>query len=406
MLSLHTNNAALSAQSSISRTQSNLSTSMTRLSTGFRINSAMDDAAGLQIATRLKAQSSGMAVAMRNTQNATSMMQTAEGALAEASNILVRMKDLATQAADASANDSDKTAMQAEYDALASELTNIIGNTSFGGAKLLNSQATADDLLAAQGKTTDAGTAHTNATNALGIGHTTPGVPGGAAPTGGSGARGAYETAVWNYDEATTGAAKTTAFEAMVAAKATLDKAEETFAKTQTGLDAATKYEAIVQDSVDNGTAGKFSKEMSFQIGASSTETMKLDLSAQLTTMQGALKGISTQYNSFGTASATTGGELTGVGTANAVVDKLQGAIDSLGAVRSALGAAANRLEHANTNLSNVSANTQAAAGRIMDVDLATESANMTSKQMLLQAGTAMLKQSNSMSSMVMSLLQ
>lgn len=87
MLSLHTNNAALSAQNAISRNQGSLSTSMTRLSTGYRINSAMDDAAGLQIATRLKAQSSGMAVAMRNTQNATSMMQTAEGALGEASNL-------------------------------------------------------------------------------------------------------------------------------------------------------------------------------------------------------------------------------------------------------------------------------------------------------------------------------
>src|SRR4051812_40236328 len=116
MLSLHTNNASLSAQTSISKTQSTLSTSMTRLSTGYRINSASDDAAGLQIATRLKAQSSGMAVAMRNTQNATSMMQTAEGALGETSNILVRMKDLATQAADASATGADKTAMQSEYD--------------------------------------------------------------------------------------------------------------------------------------------------------------------------------------------------------------------------------------------------------------------------------------------------
>ncbi|WP_370660639.1 flagellin [Massilia arenae] len=84
----------------------------------------------------------------------------------------------------------------------------------------------------------------------------------------------------------------------------------------------------------------------------------------------------------------------------------LQNAIDSLGSVRSSLGAAANRLDHANTNLANISANTQAASGRIMDVDFATESASMTSSQMLLQAGTAMLKQSNSMSSMVMSLLQ
>src|SRR6476469_5523362 len=89
MLSLHTNNAALSAQNSITRTQTSLSTSMTRLSTGYRINSAADDAAGLQIATRLKAQSSGMAVAMRNTQNSISMLQTAEGSLNEVNNILV-----------------------------------------------------------------------------------------------------------------------------------------------------------------------------------------------------------------------------------------------------------------------------------------------------------------------------
>ena len=137
MLSLHTNNAALSAQNSINRTQGNLSTSMTRLSTGYRINSSMDDAAGLQIATRLKAQTSGMAVAMRNTQNSTSMLQTAEGALDEVSNMLVRMKDLATQAADASSTGADKTAMQSEYDALGTELNNVLNNTTFGGAKLL-----------------------------------------------------------------------------------------------------------------------------------------------------------------------------------------------------------------------------------------------------------------------------
>ncbi|WP_443094248.1 flagellin N-terminal helical domain-containing protein, partial [Pseudoduganella umbonata] len=108
MLSLHTNNAALSAQNSLGRTQSTLSTSMTRLSTGFRINSASDDAAGLQIATRLKTQTSGMNVAMRNTQNSISMLQTAEGALSETTTILTRMKDLATQAADGSSTDKDQ----------------------------------------------------------------------------------------------------------------------------------------------------------------------------------------------------------------------------------------------------------------------------------------------------------
>jgi len=138
MLSLHTNNAALSAQNSLTRTQGSLSTSMTRLSTGYRINSAMDDAAGLQIATRLKAQTSGMAVAMRNTQNSISMLQTAEGGLNEVTNILTRMKDLATQSADGSSSASDRTAMQSEYDSLTDELSNIVKNTSFGGTTLIN----------------------------------------------------------------------------------------------------------------------------------------------------------------------------------------------------------------------------------------------------------------------------
>jgi flagellin len=137
MLSLHTNAAAMNIQKAIGNTRSDLNTTMTRLGTGLRINSAKDDAAGLQIAVRLQAQTRGMGVAMQNTQNASSMLQTADGAFNEVTNVLYRMKDLATQAADGSSNDEDKKAMQAEYDALGKELNNIMGNTSYGGAKLL-----------------------------------------------------------------------------------------------------------------------------------------------------------------------------------------------------------------------------------------------------------------------------
>lgn len=91
---------------------------MTQLGTGYRVNSAMDDAAGLQIATRLEAQSRGMKVAQRNTQNAISMLQTAEGSMHEVQNMLIRMKDLATESANATSSDADRQAMQAEYDAL------------------------------------------------------------------------------------------------------------------------------------------------------------------------------------------------------------------------------------------------------------------------------------------------
>lgn len=379
MLSLHTNSAALSAQNSITRNQSSLSTSMTRLSTGFRINSAMDDAAGLQIATRLKAQTSGMAMAMRNTQNAISMMQTAEGALGETSNILIRMKDLATQSADASSTASDKTAMQSEYDALSSELSNIIGNTSFGGAKLLNKAADATaKSVAATASTADAAASATATSTA------------------------ASSLADYNTAAATfTSTPNQTNADNMEAKRVIMETDAAAAAAAAAKSTASTAYNTAAQAST---TSGKFSAALDFQIGASTSEKMGLDLSAALTTVHANLGATSVNYNSFGAALGQKGTELTT--NASLTIDKLSTAIDSIGGVRSALGAAANRLEHVATNLSNVSSNTEAAAGRIMDVDFATESSAMTSNQMLLQAGTAMLKQSNSMSSMVMSLLQ
>jgi len=287
MLSLHTNAAALSAQNSITRTQNSLSTSMTRLSTGFRINSAMDDAAGLQIATRLKTQTSGMNVAMRNTQNSVSLMQTAEGALEETTNILNRMKDLATQAADGSSTAADQTAMQKEFDSLTDELSNIFGNTKFGGTALL-------------------------------------------------------------------------------------------------------------------AAGGKLSAAVNFQIGADSQEVLAADFATELGT---AFTSVNTATGANQTgAGGAAGAQLTGA--ANATINQLSTAIDDVGALRSKLGAVSNRLDHVYNNLSNISTNTKNATGRIMDVDFASESASMTSSQMLLQAGTAMLKQSNSQSSLVLSLLQ
>ena len=391
MLSLHTNAAALSAQSSISKTQQSLSTSMTRLSTGYRINSAMDDAAGLQIATRLKAQTSGMAMAMRNTQNATSMIQTADGALGETVNILVRMKDLATQAADGSATTDDKAAMQAEFDTLSAELTNIVGNTSFGGAKLLTGKASGTDVSAAAGL---ASTAQTNYDTqvTLVLGTTKDGLSDGlkfahgvlVAATAPPTAPGILASSAQTLKEET-------------AKLADLTKAKNTADAYSTA--AAISAGASVLES-------KFGASVDFQIGASSGEKMTFNLTSELGAMHTALRAATAEYNSFGAAMAAKGTELTGVGTASSSINKLQAAIDAVGTTRSALGAAGNRLDHVATNLANVSTNTQGASGRIMDTDFATESSNMTASQMLLQAGTAMLKQSNSMSSMVMSLLQ
>ncbi|MBS1190295.1 MAG: Lateral flagellin [Rhodocyclaceae bacterium] len=298
MLSLHTNAASLSTQNALGRTHSELSTSLARLGTGYRVNSAMDDAAGLQIASRMEAQTRGMGVAMRNAQNAISMMQTAEGAFNEVSNILLRMKDLATQAADGTATATDQASMQSEYDEMGKELNNIMKNTSFNGQALL----------------TAGGTGTGTGTGTLAV------------------------------------------------------------------------------------AAG-----IKFQIGATAAEQMTAVLATPLNALDAAITAASAQYV---TPAAAAGTELTAAGSANAEITKLNTALDAVGTMRAALGANSNRLEHVYNNLSNISTNTTQARGRIMDVDYATETANMTSKQMMMQAGTSMLKQSSSLSQLVMSLMQ
>ncbi|MBU3023134.1 flagellin [Aestuariibacter sp. A3R04] len=136
-LSIQSNMASLSIQNQLGRTNDSLSTALERLGSGFRINSAKDDAAGLQIANRLNAQVTGQEAAIYNANNANSMLQTAEGALDEMTNIAYRMKELAVQGANGTNNASEYTALNAEYTALSEELTNIMSNTSYGAGTTL-----------------------------------------------------------------------------------------------------------------------------------------------------------------------------------------------------------------------------------------------------------------------------
>lgn len=137
-LSIQSNSAATTIRNQLNRTNDGLSVALERLGTGYRINSAKDDAAGLQIASRLSAQLVGQETAIRNANNANSMLQTAEGAFDEMTNIAFRMKELATQGANGTNSATEYTALNSEYTALAAELDNILDNTSFGaGTNLL-----------------------------------------------------------------------------------------------------------------------------------------------------------------------------------------------------------------------------------------------------------------------------
>ncbi|MEO2218946.1 flagellin [Chromobacterium vaccinii] len=388
MLSLHTNIAALNTKSNMNSTQGALSTSMTRLGTGLRINSAMDDAAGLQIATRLDAQSRGMNVAMKNAQNGISMLQTAEGALNEVTNILQRMKDLGTEGATATATADDKKAMQAEYDALGKELTNIMKNTSFGGEKLLQGGKLTQELNFQIGAASTESMSLNLKDNMTSL-----------------------DTALKSVSSKYEVASATP--------KTDLEKANDAKAAAQKKYDAAKAAAVTAGGSVDADAANAGAKAAN----DGTTDQQLADIGKMKTSndteKEAQAKAYAKYYDGYvASASAVNadvkkavdalaaGGDAgTEIGD-KATIDTISKALDSVGTVRSALGANANRLDHVINNLSNVNNNTLAAKGRIMDTDYANESSTMTAKQMLMQASTSMLKQSGSMSSLAMSLLQ
>jgi flagellin len=158
----------------------------------------------------------------------------------------------------------------------------------------------------------------------------------------------------------------------------------------------------LMGSGVSSGTStGTLGTSLTFQIGSSSAETMAVDFSGDLNSVDGKIKAATATYDGITTA----GTELTG-GTANSEIQNLTDALDAVGTIRSSLGATANRLDHVYNNLQNMSTNTSQAKGRIMDVDYASATSQMTSNQMLMQASTSMLKQSNTMSQMVLSLMQ
>ena len=139
---INTNLMSLNAQRNLSATQSALATSVQRLSTGLRVNSAKDDAAGLAIAERMNTQVRGMNVAIRNANDAISLSQTAEGALSKINDMGQRMRELAVQSANATNNESDRASLDAEFQALSAEIKRNLEGTSFNGTKLFAALAT------------------------------------------------------------------------------------------------------------------------------------------------------------------------------------------------------------------------------------------------------------------------
>lgn len=152
---INTNIMSLNAQRNLSMTQSSLATSVQRLSTGLRVNSAKDDAAGLAIAERMNTQVRGMNVAIRNANDAISLSQTAEGALSKINDMGQRMRELAVQSANATNSDTDRASLDQEYQALAEEIKRNLAGTAFNGTKLFAAAASMTFQVGANNATTD-----------------------------------------------------------------------------------------------------------------------------------------------------------------------------------------------------------------------------------------------------------
>jgi flagellin len=152
---INTNLAAINAQRNLSSTQGSMQTAIQRLSSGLRVNSAKDDAAGLSIASRMDAQARGMSVAIRNASDGISMAQVAEGALGKVSDMLQRMRELAIQSANATNNSTDRDSLNAEYAELSEEIGRTVSSTRFNGGTILASTTAMEFQIGASNDTSD-----------------------------------------------------------------------------------------------------------------------------------------------------------------------------------------------------------------------------------------------------------
>ena len=490
-LSVNTNVSSINAQRNLAKSSDALGTSMQRLSSGMRINSAKDDAAGLQIANRLTSQVNGLTVAQRNANDGISMAQTAEGAMTESSAILQRMRDLALQSANGS-NDADaRGSLQKEVSALQQELTRIAETTKFGGTSLLdgsfgtkqfqvgsNANETINvslrdvsaDAIGAN-KIEGAGSVLGVAAAATALTTATTADPdlkinGKAVPVL---ANQGAATIAKTINDSASGVTATAKLDVTIAALGAGDDGILEIGNTATassgvadgaddgvGADSydlsnyggdinrladdlqADGYDAVVKDGkLTLKAEGVDGIQITGSTTANATVSLENNLTAgaQLASANVAMSvtsslslsspdkiGVSgTSANEIlGTGSAAiaaTGGtsklvsveniDISGINAdgAQSAIETIDAALAQIDAQRADLGAVQNRFGHTISNLSNVSENVSASKSRIEDTDYAAETAKLTKNQIMQQAGTTILAQSNQLPQAALSLL-
>jgi flagellin len=391
-LRINQNIAAQNAYRNLSVTDSQMSKSLEKLSSGFRINRAADDAAGLSISEGLRAQVGGLKVAVRNAQDAISVTQTAEGALNEVTSMLQRMRDLAVQANNASLDSDAKNAAQKEFEQLGAEIDRIGTTTAFGKSKLLDGTFGKTNEMTGTAVSATPTTASFDITE---IGGTTLGTAISVTATVAAGSSAKDLADKLNADLATKlKAAGYDGSELSVSASVAADGSGATFKATGSKtFTLANNVGAILNDASSSVTANATSGD--FQIGANAGEKLGISIAATST----ANLGLNTLDLRTPAAGATPSG-------AAKAITALDSAIKTVSDQRATLGAYQNRFEHTINNLNVSVENLSASESRIRDTDMAQEMVSYTRSQILTQAGTAMLSQANQASQNVLSLLR
>lgn len=362
---INTNATAISANSALNRASNSLSSSTQKLSSGYRINTAADDAAGLAISEKMRSQINGLDQASRNAQDGISMIQTAEGALGETESILQRMRELAVQAGNDTNTTEDRAQIKEELDQLVSEIDRIKDTTEFNTKKLVDgSFGTHIDNDTTNSTTLKAGAVDSVAYNGGLTAETWTLADDGA---------GTYTL---------TGGTSGTVYTSSNALSAATEGVLRFDDKLAINVNNSFAFNDLNGDIVITGTEAKL------QIGANANQTMGVEIGDM------SASGLSVDALAVDTAT-----------NASAALTSIDSAIEAVSTQRAKLGAYQNRLDHTINNLNTSSENLTSAKSRITDVDMAKEMMDYTTQSTLVQAATAMLAQANQQPQAVLQLL-
>ena len=372
MATINTNMAANIAANALTRNERTMGSTMERLSTGLRINSAKDDAAGLAISSKMTSQIRGLHQAVRNANDAISMLQVSEGAMKGVTDMLQRMRELAVQAVSDSNTSSDRSALNNEFQALGAEIARIGGNTQWNGTNILDGAATSG----AQAFQVDANASQTISHTFATIGKNSSTVTQ-AATQGATGSQAQITTLT------VAGVADGDVITGTINGKA--------FAFTLTDHDSTSAVTSTV--AAHDGTGA---------ITAAKTGATTMTLTGSANNIAFTVENLRVGN---GIGAAVGGYDVTTSTLANSTITNLSTQINSVDSSRASTGAAMSRLEYAADNLTNVAQNSAAARSRILDADYAAETTELARTQIIQQAATAMLAQANTSAQQVLALL-